>query len=95
MLNDNCQPILRYVSFSIHHRSGDPVIIMTQKPTLMDYLQLHFIVLIWGFTAILGKLLQPLDASAVVLFRTLLAIAGHWCHHCVALGDVFSGGPDR
>ncbi len=46
------------------------------KPSLTDYLQLHFIVLIWGFTAILGKLLQPLDASAVVLFRTLLAVLG-------------------
>lgn len=47
-----------------------------QKPALSDYLQLHFIVLIWGFTAILGKLLQPLDSSAVVLFRTLLAVLG-------------------
>ncbi|MBD2752755.1 DMT family transporter [Spirosoma validum] len=49
---------------------------MSQKPSLTDYLQLHFIVLIWGFTAILGKLLQPLDSSAVVLFRTLLAVLG-------------------
>ena len=46
------------------------------KPTLPDYLQLHFIVLIWGFTAILGKLLEPLDSSAVVLFRTILAVLG-------------------
>ncbi len=46
------------------------------KPSLADYLQLHFIVLIWGFTAILGKLLEPLDASAVVLFRTALAVLG-------------------
>ncbi len=49
---------------------------MNNKPQLTDYLQLHFIVLIWGFTAILGKLLQPLDSSAVVLFRTLLAVLG-------------------
>ncbi|UFH54393.1 DMT family transporter [Spirosoma sp. KNUC1025] len=49
---------------------------MTNKPSLTDYLQLHFIVVIWGFTAILGKLLQPLDSSAVVLFRTLLAVLG-------------------
>lgn len=49
---------------------------MHEKPSLTDYLQLHFIVLIWGFTAILGKLLAPLDASAVVLFRTLLAVLG-------------------
>ncbi len=49
---------------------------MQTKPAFTDYLQLHFIVLIWGFTAILGKLLEPLDSSAVVLFRTLLAVAG-------------------
>ncbi|GAB4016056.1 DMT family transporter [Spirosoma migulaei] len=49
---------------------------MSYKPSITDYLQLHFIVLIWGFTAILGKLLAPLDASAVVLFRTLLAVVG-------------------
>ncbi|WP_461063871.1 DMT family transporter [Spirosoma horti] len=49
---------------------------MQEKASLTDYLQLHFIVLIWGFTAILGKLLQPLDPSAVVLFRTLLAVLG-------------------
>ncbi|GAB4023578.1 DMT family transporter [Spirosoma koreense] len=49
---------------------------MINKPSLTDYLQLHFIVLIWGFTAILGKLLQPLDSSAVVLFRTFLAVLG-------------------
>ena len=49
---------------------------MQTKASLTDYLQLHFIVLIWGFTAILGKLLEPLDSSAVVLFRTLLAVLG-------------------
>ena len=46
------------------------------KASFSDYFQLHFIVLIWGFTAILGKLLEPLDSSAVVLFRTLLAVLG-------------------
>ncbi|GAB3567970.1 DMT family transporter [Spirosoma luteolum] len=46
------------------------------KATATDYLQLHFIVLIWGFTAILGKLLQPLDSSAIVLYRTALAVLG-------------------
>ncbi|GAB3017167.1 DMT family transporter [Spirosoma pulveris] len=49
---------------------------MQKKASLTDYFQLHFIVLIWGFTAILGKLLVPLDSSAVVLFRTLLAVFG-------------------
>ncbi len=49
---------------------------MQTKASFSDYFQLHFIVLIWGFTAILGKLLEPLDSSAVVLFRTLLAVLG-------------------
>jgi drug/metabolite transporter (DMT)-like permease len=40
--------------------------------TLGDYLKLHFIVLIWGFTAVLGLLIAigPLE---VVFYRTLLA----------------------
>ncbi|MEO1053790.1 MAG: DMT family transporter [Bacteroidota bacterium] len=37
-----------------------------------DYLQLHFIVLIWGFTAILG-LLITIPAVEVVFYRTLIA----------------------
>jgi drug/metabolite transporter (DMT)-like permease len=41
-------------------------------PTLKDYLQLHFIVLIWGFTAILGLLIS-IPAVELVFFRTLLA----------------------
>jgi len=43
--------------------------------TLKDYLLLHFIVLIWGFTAILGLLisLPPLE---LVFYRTLLATVG-------------------
>lgn len=46
------------------------------KPSVADYLQLHFIVLIWGFTAILGKFLEPLSSPALVLYRTLLAAIG-------------------
>jgi hypothetical protein len=41
-------------------------------PNLKDYLQLHFIVLIWGFTAILGLLIS-VPAVELVFFRTLLA----------------------
>ena len=43
--------------------------------TVRDYLQLHLVVLAWGFTAILGKLitLSPLD---VVVWRTGLAALG-------------------
>ncbi|MDB6074061.1 MAG: putative permease [Verrucomicrobiaceae bacterium] len=42
---------------------------------MRDYLQLHLVVLAWGFTAILGKLitLPPLD---VTVWRTALAAAG-------------------
>jgi len=37
-----------------------------------NYLQLHFIVLIWGLTAILGLLIN-ISAVAVVFYRTLLS----------------------
>lgn len=40
-----------------------------------DYLSLHFIVLIWGFTAILGLLIQ-IPSVEVVFYRTLLASLG-------------------
>ncbi len=40
---------------------------------LKSYLELHFIVLIWGFTAILGKLIT-IPAPELVLVRTALAI---------------------
>ena len=42
---------------------------------LKDYLKLHFIVLLWGFTAILGKLLT-VPPVELVFWRTLLAAAG-------------------
>lgn len=41
-----------------------------------DYLHLHLLVLIWGFTAILGKLLDPLSPVVLVLYRTGLAVLG-------------------
>jgi len=40
-----------------------------------DYLHLHFIVLIWGFTAILGLLIE-LPPVEVVFFRTLISAVG-------------------
>ncbi|NBB19995.1 EamA family transporter [Runella sp. CRIBMP] len=47
------------------------------KPTFVDYLHLHFLVLIWGFTAILGKLINPqLSRISLTFFRTLLAAVG-------------------
>ena len=42
---------------------------------LRDYLKLHFIVLLWGFTAILGKLLT-VPPVELVFWRTLLAAGG-------------------
>ncbi|GAB4229811.1 MAG: DMT family transporter [Ekhidna sp.] len=40
-----------------------------------DYLHLHFIVLIWGFTAILGLLID-MPPVEVVFYRTLIAALG-------------------
>lgn len=40
-----------------------------------DYLHLHFIVMIWGFTAILGLLIE-LPTVEVVFYRTLIASIG-------------------
>lgn len=44
----------------------------SQAPTLKDYLQLHFLVVIWGFTAILGRLVT-LPAVELVVYRTFFA----------------------
>ena len=46
---------------------------MTQERK--DYLVLHFIVLIWGFTAILGLLIK-VPSVEVVFFRTLISAVG-------------------
>ncbi|MFC5193546.1 DMT family transporter [Algoriphagus aquatilis] len=43
--------------------------------TVKDYLLLHFIVLIWGFTSILGLLIS-LPALELVFYRTLIAAVG-------------------
>lgn len=40
---------------------------------LKSYLHLHFIVFIWGFTAVLGKLIS-LDALPLVWYRMLIAV---------------------
>ncbi|MBC7000648.1 DMT family transporter [Cytophaga sp. FL35] len=42
------------------------------EPKLKNYLHLHLIVFIWGFTAVLGKLIS-LDALDLVWYRMLLA----------------------
>lgn len=43
--------------------------------TTSDYLKLHFIVFLWGFTAILGKLIT-LPPVEMVLYRTFIAAVG-------------------
>ena len=43
-----------------------------QKGNLKSYLNLHLIVFIWGFTAILGALIS-IQADALVWYRMLLA----------------------
>ncbi|MGD1843207.1 MAG: DMT family transporter [Thermonemataceae bacterium] len=46
------------------------------SPHLKDYLQLHFIVFIWGFTAILGELITSISRFELVFYRTLIAFLG-------------------
>ncbi|MEP2509017.1 MAG: EamA family transporter, partial [Reichenbachiella sp.] len=49
---------------------------VNKTPSLLNaYLQLHFIVFIWGFTAILGKLIE-IPSVEIVFYRTLLASIG-------------------
>jgi len=45
------------------------------KPEFKDYLQLHFLVIIWGFTAILG-LLVSISPLGLTFYRTLMASVG-------------------
>ncbi len=42
------------------------------NPTLKDFAKLHFIVFLWGFTAILGNEIS-IDSTDVVLYRTGIA----------------------
>ena len=49
-----------------------------RKPFVGIYLELHFIVVLLGFTAILGKLIT-ISSVEVVLYRTLLASLGIFC----------------
>jgi len=43
--------------------------------TTGDYIKIHFIVFLWGFTAILGKLIT-IPAVEMVLYRTIVAAMG-------------------
>src|SRR5690554_8185076 len=44
-----------------------------QNDKLLNYLHLHLIVFIWGFTAVLGALIS-LEAVPLVWYRMLLAV---------------------
>ncbi len=65
----------------------------SSKPSLFSaYLQLHFIVWIWGFTAILGRLIS-LSPIEIVFYRTLIAMVGmyllmRWKHIPLRLSKV-------
>ncbi|MCB0517058.1 MAG: DMT family transporter [Bacteroidetes bacterium] len=50
-----------------------------QTATFRDYLHLHFIVLLFGFTGILGKLIS-IDAASLVCWRMLLASIFIWLY---------------
>ncbi|HWA33695.1 MAG TPA: DMT family transporter [Cyclobacteriaceae bacterium] len=53
--------------------------------TRADYLKLHFLVFLWGFTAILGKLCS-LPAVEMIFYRTLFAAGGMGALILVAKG---------
>lgn len=45
---------------------------MCQKGNLADYIKLHSVILIWGFTGILGKVIS-ISSIGIVWYRTLFA----------------------
>jgi drug/metabolite transporter (DMT)-like permease len=45
---------------------------MEKHPTFADYAKLHAVILIWGFTGILGKLIT-VSSISIVWYRTLIA----------------------
>jgi drug/metabolite transporter (DMT)-like permease len=49
------------------------------KPTFKDYFTLHFVVLILGFTAVLGKLIS-VHTLGLIFFRTFLAALGFYIY---------------
>lgn len=72
-----------------------------QNDKLKSYLHLHFIVFVWGFTAVLGKLIS-LDALPLVWYRMLIAVVLIYAYIKIAkvsllvsrrlfLGFLFSG----
>lgn len=45
---------------------------MENKPTFKDYAKLHAVILVWGFTGILGKVIT-VSSISIVWYRTLFA----------------------
>lgn len=45
--------------------------------TFKDYLQLHFLIFLWGFTAIIGLLIS-IPAVEMVFYRTIIAAIALW-----------------
>lgn len=54
--------------------------------TTKDYIKLHFLVFLWGFTAVLGKLVS-IPSVEMVFYRTLLAAIGMAALILVRRGD--------
>lgn len=54
-----------------------------QNSSLKKYIELHIIIFIWGFTAILGKLIS-IDALALVWYRMAITTA------CIAIYFIFT-----
>lgn len=48
---------------------------MRQAPQLLDYFKIHFIVILYAFTAILGNATEA-NALTIVFFRCVIAAAG-------------------
>jgi drug/metabolite transporter (DMT)-like permease len=46
---------------------------MENTATIKDYLKLHSVILIWGFTGILGKVIT-ISSISIVWYRTLIAV---------------------
>ncbi|MFN3839865.1 MAG: DMT family transporter [Cyclobacteriaceae bacterium] len=61
--------------------------------TLTDYLKLHFIVFLWGFTAVLGLLIS-IPSVEMVFYRTLLAAIGMGVVILMAKGSFKASRPD-
>jgi drug/metabolite transporter (DMT)-like permease len=68
---------------------------MPQKPSLLDYLHLHVVVLVWGFTAILGLLADSISTWGLIVQRTFWAAAGLGLLMLIRRQPVRLAGADR